>query len=192
MSDLMLLPESVRALVEAELEPGESLRWVEQPIPSRAARSVVPVMLFAIPWTAFSVFWIAMAARGAAHSAGPFRLFPLFGTPFLLIGLGMLSSPFWAARMAKRTVYAVTDRRALVIQGRIGRGESVRTFEPEKLGELRREQQADGSGNLVFGEDVGVGSNGRRYVTSYGFMAVPNVREAEEQVRALARNAPPH
>ena len=45
----------------------------------------------------------------------PFQLisicFPLFGLPFVLIGLGMLTAPHWAKRKALRTAYAVTDRR---------------------------------------------------------------------------------
>jgi len=115
---------------------------------------------------------------------------PLFGLRFVLIGLGMFSSPFWAARAALRTVYVVTDRRALVIRSGLGRGVSVRSFEPEKLGDLRREQLPDGSGNLVFGQDLNVNRSGSRYTSSYGFMAVPDVRAAEEQVLALTRHAP--
>ena len=39
-SDPTLLPEPVRLLVEAELRPGEGVRWLEQPTcePSRATR----------------------------------------------------------------------------------------------------------------------------------------------------------
>jgi hypothetical protein len=190
MGDPSLLPQSLRALVEAELEPGEGLRWVEQPLSARAARMALPAVLFAIPWTGFALFWIWAAARGSAHTSGPFQLFPLFGVPFVGVGLGMFSSPFWAARAARRTVYVVTDRRALVIREGGRGGESVRSFAPEKLADLRREQLPDGSGNLVFGEDLDLGPRGRRIATSYGFMAVPDVRAAEEYVRALARQAP--
>lgn len=190
MGDPSLLPLSLRAQVEAELEPGEGLRWVEQPLAGRAARMALPAVVFAIPWTGFALFWIWAASRGSAHISGPFQLFPLFGLPFVLIGLGLFSSPFWAVRAAQRTVYVVTDRRALVIRGGFGSGVSVRSFEPEKLGDLRREQRPDGSGNLVFGQDLNVNQSGRRYASSYGFMAVPDVRAAEEQVLALARHAP--
>jgi hypothetical protein len=36
-SDPTLLPEPVRLLVEAELQPGEGVRWLEQPIPGKVA-----------------------------------------------------------------------------------------------------------------------------------------------------------
>ena len=188
-NDPTLLPEPVRASVEAELAPGEGIRWVAQPIPARMARASLPMVLFAIPWTAFALFWMWGAAQGSSDAPGPFQFFPLFGLPFVLIGLGLFTSPFWLLRSARRTVYVVTDRRAIVICGGWRNGVSVRSFEPEKLTDLRRDQRADGSGDLVFGQDEQVGSKGRRYKVDYGFLAVANAREAEEYVRALARSA---
>lgn len=192
-SDPTLLPAPVRALVEAELRPGEGIRWLAQPIPARLAATMLPVVLFAIPWTAFAVFWVWGAAQAGACATSPSleaRLFPLFGVPFILIGLGMFASPLWVMRAARRIVYVVTDGRAIVLRGGLAGGVSARSFEPEKLGDLRRDQRADGSGSLVFGQDIVTGRNGRRAV-DYGFLAVPNVREAEEFVRALARHAAP-
>jgi hypothetical protein len=191
-SDPALLPEPLRALVQAELRPGEGIRWVERPIPARLARSAWPILLFAVPWTAFAVFWVWSAAQATCGNPSPeARLFPVFGVPFVLIGLGMFTSPYWAMRRARRTVYLVTDRRAVVLRARWASGVSVRSFEPEKLGDLRREQNADGSGDLVFGEDVHVGSKGRTRTVPYGFLALRNAREAEEHVQALARRAAP-
>jgi hypothetical protein len=187
-SDASQLPEPVRRMLQAELQPGESIRWLAQPIPKRLAMTSLPIVLFAVPWTAFAVFWVWGAANSTCSSPSlEARLFPLFGVPFVLVGLGMFASPFWLMRAAKRTVYAVSDRRALVVSQRWSL--PVRSFEPEKLCDLRRDQHGDGSGNLVFGQDIVATRNGSRAV-DYGFMAVPNVREAEEFVRALARSAP--
>lgn len=189
--DPSLLPERVRTLVEAELRPGEGLRWVDQPMPSRMALSALPATLFAIPWTAFALFWVWGASKASAKAPGPGELFPLFGVPFVLVGLGMLTSPLWAMRAAARTVYVVTDRRAIVIASGVWGGVSVRSFEPEKLVDLRRDQRSDGSGSLVFGQDEKISSKGGRRMVDYGFLAVRDVREAEEYVRALARHAAP-
>jgi len=191
-SDPALLPEPLRALVQAELRPGEGIRWLEQPIPARLARSAWPVVLLAIPWTGFALFWVWMAAQASCpNPSAEARMFPLFGVPFVLVGLGMFSSPYWVVRRARRTVYLLTDRRAVVLCAGWGSRVTVRSFEPEKLGDLRREQNADGSGDLVFGEDVRVGAKGRTRTVPYGFLAVCDVREAEEQVQSLARRAAP-
>jgi hypothetical protein len=192
-SDPSLLPEPIRQRVEAELRPGEGVRWVEQPIPGRVAWTALPTFLFAIPWTAFALFWTwgAWGATCGGKLTPEARMFPLFGIPFVLVGLGLFSSPLWLMLGAKRTVYLVTDRRAVVIRGGWAGNVTVRSFEPEKLMDLRRDQREDGSGDLVFGQDVKVGSKGREYTVDYGFIAVPNAREAEEYVRALAHHAPP-
>jgi hypothetical protein len=81
-------------------------------------------MLFAVPFTGFAVFWMA-AASGMlfgphvqrAPAPGAFQFFPLFGIPFLLIGLGMLLSPLTYKRWARQnTRYAVTSKRVLVLK----------------------------------------------------------------------------
>ena len=48
-------------LMRSEFELGEDLLWIGQPRPGRMMLRTLPVVLFAVPWTAFSVFWIGMA-----------------------------------------------------------------------------------------------------------------------------------
>lgn len=190
-ADHTRLPDSLQRLVDAELESGERVTWAEQPIPRRLARATLPVVLFGIPWTAFALFWMAMASEGVARSngSGLFDLFPLFGLPFVLIGFGMLSAPWWAALGAKGTAYVLTDRRAIVIESAPWKGVSVRSFAPEKLGDLQRTQQPDGSGDLVFTQDSRRSAKGRDYTVDVGFLAIPDVKAAEERVRALAKGS---
>ena len=52
---------------------------------------------------------------GSKVAAGAFMLFPLFGLPFLLVGLAMVSSPFLVGRKARRTACCVTNQRAMQI-----------------------------------------------------------------------------
>ena len=101
-----LYSQEAAALVTAELRGGERTVWIGQPLVGRFARRGILVSLFAIPFTAFAVFWIAGAAAGTAHLPTHgnhngflqlFRFFPLFGSPFLLVGIGMLSAPYWDA-----------------------------------------------------------------------------------------------
>ena len=102
--------------INRQLDPGEGLLWSGAPNPGRMALSALPVTVFGIPFTAFAVFWIWTAYSATSRSpspGGPWILFPLFGTPFLLIGLGMLTAPLWASLAAGRTLYAVTNKRAL-------------------------------------------------------------------------------
>lgn len=60
--DPFSLPDGLRPVVEAEIELGERIAWLEQPIPRAMARTAWPIVLFAIPWTAFAIFWTVSAA----------------------------------------------------------------------------------------------------------------------------------
>ena len=195
-SDLALPPETQTA-VNAELAPGERVVWSGQPIAGRLARKGLLLSLFAIPFAGFAVFWMVGAGATTSHFTGSdlgpvswvARLFPLFGLPFLCVGLGMFFSPLWLLRRAKRTVYLVTDRRAIILAPAIWRGVMVRSFMPDRLKDLRRTQNADGSGDIVFtSEWQNTGNQGARSL-DVGFLAIPDVKRVEDSIRALVERA---
>lgn len=188
------LPDELDARVRSELDAGEQLLWVGQPRPNRFARQTIPLVLFGIPWTAFVIFWISMASFAVVNggqNAGPPVLigvcFPLFGVPFVLVGLGMLSSPYWFRRRARRTCYALTDRRAILWEAGFFGSVEVRSYRPANLTKMVRRDHADGSGDLVFEERIRVQYNtsSRGTVGSFdhGFLGIDNVREIERLLR---------
>ncbi len=181
------LPLSISRLVDAELRTGEQVVWVGQPIPSRFARRSIAFVLFGIPWTAFALFWIAGASRFKIpdFSKG-FDFFPLFGIPFVLVGLGMLSSPFWMRRKALKTAYVITDQRAIVLGAGAFGSTTVRSFDPDRLKDLRRVQKSDGTGDLIFERTW---SQGDKQATDHGFLAIANVREVESRIVSLSQGA---
>lgn len=183
--------------VEAELGDGERLIWAEQPVVGRYARQALPIVLFGIPFTAFALFWMASAwvmmfgfpggGREVQGPGLPFSLFPYFGIPFVLVGLGMLSSPFWYSRQAKRTCYALTSQRAIIWQGSTFGSVSVRSYGAEALGKISRTEHPDGSGDLVLEQIVeeGTDSDGHRTARTirHGFIAISNVKQVEALLR---------
>ncbi len=172
------LSNKMQSTVQDELESGERVMWLQQPLPSTFVRAALPVVLFAIPWTAFAVFWMHGASAGGTS-------FMLFGVPFVLVGVGMLSSPLLGVRRARRTVYVVTDRRAIIFAG--GLSTTVRSFDPEALDGYTKNQRGGGAGDLIFGPEYNVNSTGQRGLRNWqnGFFGVPDVREAEKFVKAL-------
>jgi hypothetical protein len=193
------LPLDLATRVEEELESGERLLWTGQPRPGRFFLQSLPAFLFGIPWTMFAVFWTLLASgmffgQDAPGPEGPggqesMGLFALFGVPFILIGLGLLSSPFWAHRKAKRTVYAITEKRALIFEG--GMGTKVRSFAASALDSLERTERADGSGDIVFERQYYRGHKGGQRVRTIGFLGIRAVREVEqllEEARRSGRN----
>lgn len=179
------LPLRMQQMVQDELRSGESLQWIGRPIPKRLAMKMMPMILFAIPWTAFALFWTAGAAGFKFPLFNqPFDLFPLFGLPFILIGLGMFCSPLWMVWKAKRTAYVLTNKRAILFDG--GRSTTIRSFYLDKLDKLRRIQHADGSGDLIFDREVKVDNDGDNQTTDHGFLAISNVKKVEDHVRTIA------
>lgn len=187
---MQTLPFKLQTLVQSELRPTERALWTGTPRPWRMARQSLPIALFAIPWTAFSIFWIAGASGFKMPDfSSPAGFFPLFGLPFLLIGVGMLSSPWLAARKARRTAYVLTTDRAIIFEANLWGGMNIRSFGPEQLTDLRRVQNADGSGDLILERVFGHNHKGRQTVTDVGFLGIPDVRNVETMVATLAESA---
>ncbi|MGD1278779.1 MAG: hypothetical protein ABR964_16320 [Tepidisphaeraceae bacterium] len=172
--------------IDSELEEGEKLIWAAQPLPRVYRRRAIGAVLFGIPWTAFAVFWM-VGASGAWNthphrpSTAPFALFPLFGVPFVLIGLGMLTSPFWMGRKARRVLYALTNRRAIIFEGRIFGGINVQTFMPDRLTSMTRNERADGTGDLIFEQFLQNASRNSTMVRC-GFLGIERVHDVEELI----------
>ena len=150
--------------------------------------------LFGLPFAAFAVFAIYPAYNmftagdglGGPRGFAAFIL-PLFAVPFLLVGLWMLTSPYWMYQRAVKTCYCLTNERAILwTVGWFGSLE-VRSYQAEQLGKMTRRDYADGSGNLVFEEFLSVSRDSDGYSrsqrTERGFIAVENVREVEDLLR---------
>ena len=114
--------------------------------------------------------------------------FPLFGLPFLLVGLGIMLLPVWAWRGAKKTVYAISNERLIIIAPG-----SVSSFEPDEIDNLVRRERPDGSGDVIFRRDRMFARAARRgsrtRVRRDGFFGIPEVRRVEDEIRRLKERA---
>ncbi len=107
--------------VQPELMSGESIYWAEIPNPRVIFHSddwtAIP---FSLVWTGFFVFWEAGALGAWGKSSRPGgndTFMVLWGIPFLVIGNYMVWGRFLVdAWLKRRTYYAVTNRRVLVLQ----------------------------------------------------------------------------
>ncbi|OVE80721.1 hypothetical protein BVY04_05270 [bacterium M21] len=183
-----IIPRALQEKVDRELESGERVQWIDMPIPRYFTPASIAAFLFAIPWTAFAIFWTC----GASGFKLPdfkegFDLFPLFGLPFILIGLGMLSTPFWTYRKALKTVYVITDKRAITFDG--GRSITIRSYPPEKLQDIYRKEKRDGSGDVVIARRAWRDSDGDKQTEELGFLRIQNPKEVEDMLNQLAEPA---
>lgn len=188
-TDTADLPMHLREAIETERESGEQLLWVGQPDPLRSVGAEWGAFVFAIPWTAFALFWEAMAiGLGFSPKVGTPQVigwvFVLFGLPFIGVGVAMLSSPFVAMAKARQTVYAVTSKRILILTKK-GSGLESHSFVPRYVGDLQRTERGDGSGNLAIAPPANRFGTVRGQINGSVFMGIKNVREVERIIRAV-------
>ncbi|MCO6511895.1 MAG: hypothetical protein J5I65_13980 [Aridibacter famidurans] len=184
------IPHKLKELVNRELEIGERIVWTGMPRRTFFTPAATGSFLFGIPWTAFAIFWTLMAGAGTWFTSGfsVFSIFPLFGIPFILIGIGMLSAPLGAYIKSGRTVYVITDKRAISFEG--GSSTVVRSFTPEKLGEVFRRERPGGYGDVVIDLSHTRDSDGDKQTEEIGFFRVRDPHQVERLLKELASRAP--
>ncbi len=168
----------------AEVGPGEKVIWSGQPKASRFVLATIPVVVMGLFATGFSIFWVVIAFLGT-RQGGFSLIFPLFGLPFVLIGVGMIGSPLWAASKSRRIVYALTDRRLILIEPTfLPGGTRVVSIRGGEIGPIERLERADGSGNLTFGRPIVFDqAQGSAAVMARHLVDIPHVREVESLIR---------
>ncbi|MGF1490107.1 MAG: hypothetical protein ACFBSE_23715 [Prochloraceae cyanobacterium] len=174
------LPKDLRQKIRQELRSGENITAIYQPVPRFFTASSIVTVIFAIPWTSFAIFWMWGASLGSS-------LFSLFGLPFVLIGIAMLLSPIWSWWTAKKTVYLVTESRAILFER--GLSTTIRSYAPEQLNDLYRKEKGNGIGDVVI--EVKRWKDSDRDIRSkeIGFLGVRNPQEVERRLKQLAQNA---
>ncbi len=183
------IPRELEEKIQRELESREHIIWMEQPIPRYFTATSTASFLFAIPWTAFAVFWMfgASGFKLPDFSKGEFSFFPLFGIPFVLIGLWMLSTPLWAYKKAFKTVYVITDKRAITFDS--GWTMIIRSYTPDRLLNVYRKEKRDGSGDVIIEQDLWAGSEGGQQAQYLGFLNIRDPRTVENMLKKLASQA---
>lgn len=176
--------------LKRELATGERILWQAQPDPGRM-KIVFTMWLFAIPWTAFSLAWTGIALGAylsvfgteQAHIGWWGWFFPLFGVPFIAVGVWMLSRPIVALLDARHSIHALTSERLLTLTARKQR--SVKSVSLRKLGPVSRKESADGWGSLSVETGSSVDSDGDRVTDRFEITAVPDVARLERLINEI-------
>lgn len=103
-------------VARAALEPGERLDWADRPDPRVLARARLPQLIRGLLGLAVigAFLWFSFIPNWPEGLRG--LLFTLFLAAVTLYALWLLVQPLVARQAAGRTVYAVTDRRLLILE----------------------------------------------------------------------------
>lgn len=211
------IPHPLMEMVENELDRDEKIEWIDQPVPRFITKGTIPLLLIGTVWTVFTLFFVGLvvvlplnegksdnqkqAARdenpekapkspGGESSPFPGKAFAfLICTPHLLIGFGILSVPWWMRRSMRKTVYVITDRRAIIFEHRF-LSMSIKSFAPDTLGKLHRDARRSGLGDVYFDSNP---NPFQQFATNFianppGFYNIRNSKDVEKMLRDLKRN----
>ena len=176
------LPFNLQSALDEEIDSGEMLRWSCQPSVSRAVKKALPASFFGIIWLAFPLAfaWLMYNDIQKGKSVPIFAM-AIVGV-FFLIGLLILTTPIWATRTAKNTVYAITNRRAIIIAKK-GAEIDIQSYRADKLEDINKKILSDGSGDLIFERQISYHTSKgrtRERVKEIGFFGIPAVNEVED------------
>jgi len=176
-----------------EMQPGEELRWVGQPHPWALARRQLHGVPLGLPLLGLGAFVIHVGADGPLPVDQAMQTVVTLGLGGLAMFLGivLLGTPVMAVLAARRTIYAISDRRLLTIGGISG--ERVASFGPHDIRAIMvTNERADGSADIVFGQEL------RRFyvrgarltqVDKFGFFGIADPDRVRELIRALRGDA---
>ena len=169
-------------LFEPELRENETIVWADTPSPAARIRSQIKIPFMGIAFTAFSVLWLNVTADDREP------LFQLFGIPFLCIGLCALLSPVYFYHEAKKWLYYAITNQRIIIKRTFPR-RKTETFGPSDITKLERTTNADGSGNLIFAEEIRTGRKKSTYTVPRGFYGINDVKRVEHALQELKSNS---
>jgi hypothetical protein len=186
MTSLDDIPALTLEILNREVQ-GKSISWVGRPNHVRAMWRGVAIGAVGVPWTLFSIVWTAGASGFLLtdSTSAPQLILAVFGIPFVLIGLAMLSAPFFAFWSARRTVYVIADELLLTICQK-WRGEiEVKSLPLADVLEVNRSERRDGSGSLNLLLGCYTDSDGDRIRREISMRAIPDVRTVEQIILTI-------
>ena len=188
------LAENVLA---SHLDPGERLLWSGQPRAGIRLRAVDTLLIpFTLLWGGFAFFWEYMVLTHMSNAPQPMvTIFPLFGLPFVFVGLYMIFGRFIVDAMRRgRTYYGVTNERIIVISGLFA--PQIKSLMLKTLDAISFAPRMDGSGTITFGQSNFVNAvfpagswPGAGRFASPAFELIDRAKEVYDLVREAQRAA---
>jgi hypothetical protein len=163
------------------LQPGERFLWRDKPDVDAYCERRTPIGFF----VGFGLLAVGSAVAAYGYLHGDADSTAVFGAVMALVGAALLYLPFRVRREARRTIYALTDRRAIIeAPGALLHSRISVPFSEIRLIEVRH----DIFGDILFRDYVGQSEEGFQ-VTRDGFFAIADVQKVERLLRSAVAKA---
>ena len=149
-------------LLQGELLPGESVTWSGKPNPHIIFHPndwyLIP---FSLLWGGFAIFWeLGASGHGGFRESNPSWFMMLWGVPFVLIGQYFIWGRFfYTAWKKRRLIYAITNRRVIVLV-KPPQAKTISAY-LEAIPSTEKTIRPNGIGTLIFGQTPPIWSSGR-------------------------------
>lgn len=174
-------------IAHSELREGETLLWVGEPDPLRAAIQCMILSIFGAVWTGGCIVSVVSSTRespGMEHA-----MYWVLAAPFLAVGAALFLTPLWNYLWAQATTYAITDQRVMIIT--ILHSRRVQSFGRDEIVLYEIVERRDGSGDLAIARGTVRDSDGRDASYRIKFIGIPEVRSVERLLRATFWDSDP-
>ncbi len=174
--------------IEAELQPGEIVRWTGQPsffpmLWSQASTIAFGLIFAGVPLVGLLQGWVDWAREiELKDDIGGL----IFMSAFVLFGLGFAGGGLLEAFSVWRTVYAVTNRRVLIIKRLVRH--RVLAITPGGMNAFEWQTNADGSGSITVRREVYENSEGNN-TRRLGFVGTRDIHGAILAIERLRTGA---
>ena len=148
--------EKPESTIKSELGTDEHLLWAGQPKQGVVLRGSDAFMIpFSLMWGGFAIFWeiMVLSMFFVAEERPPLGfalIFPLFGLPFVIVGLYMIFGRFIVdSKRRSKTVYGLTNQRIIVVSGLFSL--KVKSMSLRTLSDVSLSEKSDRTGTITFG-----------------------------------------
>ena len=182
------LPPEHQSRLDRELDEGEVIKWVSQPnhrLMRKQARQVWLYFLIVVGFFVImfgSLAWISLITPPSERQDDPENFLILIGA---IIGFWFAVYPviLWCVRsIARNTIYAITDKRAIIITVHRDGSITERDYRGDELIHLARKEYKDGSGTLTFESARGAGHSNQT-ASRHKLQAIDDVLGVERMLR---------
>ena len=191
-----LMEHQPEMIISSELDPGEKLIWSGMPRQGILFRgSDIFMIPFSLMWGGFAIFW-EIGVLSIPKDAGPVGIiFPLFGIPFVLIGLYMIFGRFIVdSKTRSNSYYGVTDQRVIIKSGLFRK--NVKSLNLRTLTDISLNEKKEGHGSITFGQENpmaswfgGASFPGMGAYNSPKFEMITNAKDVYNKIREAQKKS---
>jgi len=180
-----LLEPALRNRLTSELKPDESIVWVGQPNPAHFGRGTKPLYFIGLLEIAGAGVCAMLAWRLFSNDTSRVGVLALAFMAFIQVvgAIVVFRFAMTVRRRAESTVYAISTRRAIVIEPPMVGSSHVRSYEAKDLERMTVRERPTGGGDILFHDEPSDDPERVIPASAFGFTAVDNVREVERLLR---------